>query len=123
EATRAFPIPNRLLLAAFLGDESRHVPRVLRRLMPELRPEILRDRLIGRSAVPGPEQGSQSLEEFSRAAPIGRVMERALSGTAEGTIVDEYNLFRAFCDVAPKEFKAALQRFGWNLDLDVLAAV
>lgn len=115
------PISNCMILAAFLERENGYAVQLIRQELPDLKVEAIRDRLIERCTLPGRESQRFPLNREACEAAVSPMLERAAAlGTCDRTI-GERELFRAFCAVAPPEFRQALLRRDWGLDLDRLS--
>ncbi len=111
-----FPIPNRLMLAAFLADEKRVASKVLRSAGydPQKLFEIMMATTEGRSPL------SFALSEEACSRVVTPVIELAASNKPEGEQIREEELFRAFCAKADPKFKQALQQIEPQVDLDCI---
>jgi ATP-dependent Clp protease ATP-binding subunit ClpC len=107
-----FPIPNRLLLAAFVSDPQRHAAEVFQTngiLPAAVHAELVR-------SVRGGARVNFPLDEAACEKSVTPVLERACQ-LAAGQPVSEKTLFQAFCQVAPPELKQWLREGGIDLDL------
>lgn len=122
------PIPNRLMLAAFLVEpgsqvaqlfESHQIPAstVCAELIklaggkPELLSEI--DDKSAQSFVPRPEASE---------GVVAAMLQRAGELPAKKRSTTEPMLFKAFCEVTAPALKSALKRSHWRIDLDALGS-
>ncbi len=124
----AFPIGNRVLLAAFLADGDGYAARVCRAARTPIPPELLCK--IIRASIEETGSGSSSGESkhkflLSRDA-CGRIITPVLRSAERGTSADqsitEEAIFRAFCSELPTHLKDAL-RERLYLDLDLLKGI
>lgn len=122
------PIPNRLMLAAFLVEpgsqvaqlfESHQIPAstVCAELIklaggkPELLSEI--DDKSAQSFVPRPKASE---------GVVAAMLQRAGELPAKKRSTTEPMLFKAFCEVTAPALKSALKRSHWRIDLDALGS-
>jgi ATP-dependent Clp protease ATP-binding subunit ClpC len=109
-----FPIPNRLMLAAFLVDPEGYAARLFRQQ------EVSADdtcRLLIES-TPGSRPRSFALSPEACARIVTPTIERAVSLSDDPRGVSERVLFMAFCQVVAPELKEALKQSSLHLDLD-----
>jgi ATP-dependent Clp protease ATP-binding subunit ClpC len=112
----AFPISNRLLLAAFLMDPRGGTAQLLQQN------QVPTSRVYGllvQSAQGGPKPFPLNGAACEKA--VTPVIERARAMAAETKRVTERTLFKAFCVTAPVEFKEFLGR-QLRIDLDALGS-
>jgi hypothetical protein len=106
------PIPNRLILAAFLFDEQCYVWQLSKRLQWPV--QKIRDALI-RSVDMGTDS-SFPLDEASCAHVAKPVIDRACEIAGSDDPVTQQVLFRAFCEKVAPALKASLKKMGFDLD-------
>jgi len=111
------PIPNRLLLAAFLIDPRAHAATVLQ--SHNVPAAGLCAALI-QGARSGPAR-SFPLDASACDRAVMPMIHRSREIADDSAIVTEKVLFEAFCDTAPPDLKNSLKRSPMNIDLDVLA--
>lgn len=108
-------IPNRLFLAAFLSRPDAPASRALR--LPDKVRLALYTLLL--ESLPARNTGRLPLDTNACARVVGPAIQRARAQAA-GSPVDEWGLFKAFCDVMEPQLKVVLRSLPWNLDLDRL---
>lgn len=114
----AFPIPNRLLLAAFLSDPRGHAAQLFER--HNVPPSRLRQHLIATSAAGFAR--TFELNDEACAKVITPMLERATQLTEGPGVISEQVLFKAFCEVCGLELKQWLIAPPWSIDLQMLGA-
>ena len=114
------PIPTRLLLAAFLSDETRLAWQACENL--GLPPDDLRFLMI--AITEGKTPGTFALSHAVCGHVVSPVVKRARRlARAEGKeSVDEASLFRCFAQVVRRGFKKFLKHPPLQVDLDAIAA-
>jgi ATP-dependent Clp protease ATP-binding subunit ClpC len=113
------PIPNRIVLAAFLTDSTGAAAK-----------------LLASAGIPSEAVRVELLRTIRRQPPMGfpldvkacdravlPMIERAKELAGPGTIVTETCLFRAFCQTLPSGFKAQLKASSPSIDLDMLGSL
>ena len=112
----ACPIPNRLLLAAFLTDDEGYMSRLLEGYgqNPKLHLSLLIASVRKRHSL----TFGLGLEACSRA--VLPILDHSKKSLGSDETVTEQALFRAFCQVAPPDLKKSLMRGPFPIDLDYL---
>jgi len=112
----SLPIPNRLLLAAFLGERAIVLPPLLRR--KRISPDTLQAQLIAYADTGTPRQVPLDEQVCGRA--VRPMLDQARQLAAGGPITEGI-LFRGFCATTPAELKRLLRAPSFQVDLDLLA--
>jgi hypothetical protein len=113
-----FPIPHRMMFAAFLKSESGYAADIFRRRGNE--PEELLRVMLGTADDEDTTSFALSVEACGRV--VLAVVEEAKKIAAPGSAVTEQDLFQAFCRKAAADFKAWLRESPERIDLDNLEA-
>ena len=110
-----FPIPNRMLLAAFLKSESGYAADLFRQRKYD--PEAVLNHML---ATAEEESSSFALSMEACGRIVLPVIEAAKKLAAQGSAVTEPDLFKALCRKAAPDFKAWLRESPEQIDLDRL---
>jgi hypothetical protein len=114
-----FPIPNRLVLAAFLVNEKSYAAEVCRRAGCDA--QRLLDLMLLATSEDSPLSFALSYEACQRI--VLPVIEQAQTEVASGGLITEPLLLQAFCQVANVSFKEWIKEPPVEIDLDELGRI
>ncbi|MFV1966861.1 MAG: CHAT domain-containing protein [Pirellulaceae bacterium] len=110
-------IPNRLMLASFLNEEDSHAASVCRSMGTN--PEAVAALMIAGTESRSPSSFVLSPESGQRVVIPMLRRARELQQQSGQNVINEATLFKAYCDVAPAEFKALLRQLPDTVMVDL----